>query len=323
VVTKSGTTAEPMSQFLVVREMLERELGADYKRHLVCTTDPGKGRLRAIAADEGLETLPIPPGAGGRFSVLSAVGVFPAVATGMDVDSLLAGAREMDERTRSGDLWRNPALMQAAVLHLASRRGINVHVMMPYSQALRDYADWYCQLLGESLGKEVALDGSRVNAGLTPVKALGATDQHSQMQLYREGPYDKLITIIQVERPESELPLPGLYGELEGVSYLGGRTMRELMAAECRGTQVALEKAGRPYEVLRVSKVEARSVGALVYFNEIAIAYAGELFGVNAFDQPGVQAGKDAAYALMGREGYEGLRAEVEKSPPPQSRYCL
>ena len=341
VVSKSGTTAEPMSQFLYARRLLEDRLrvasgsfgkvtrrgGEDYRKHIVCTTDPEKGKLRRIAEDEGFETLPIPAGAGGRFSVLSCVGIFPAVAAGMDVEGLLAGARAMDERCSSGDVWENPALMQAAMLYLASLSGVNIHVMMPYSQALKDYADWYCQLLGESLGKRSGRSekktGPAVHAGITPVKALGATDQHSQIQLYTEGPFDKLITIIEVENPGQPVALPEMYGDVEGVSYLGGHTMAELMAAECRGTQVALEEAGRPFEVLRVGRVDARSLGELIYFNELAIAYAGELLDIDAFDQPGVEAGKNAAYALMGRRGFEKLRARLEKRTPAEEKYVL
>ncbi len=327
IVSKSGTTAEPMSQFLYARRLLEDRLGEDYRKHVVCTTDPEKGKLRRIAEDEGFETLPIPAGAGGRFSVLSCVGIFPAVAAGMDVEGLLAGARAMDERCRSGDVWENPALMQAAILYLASQSGINIHVMMPYSQALKDYADWYCQLLGESLGKKSGRSekktGPAVHAGITPVKALGATDQHSQIQLYTEGPFDKLITIIEVESFDRPVALSEMYGDVEGVSYLGGHTMAELMAAECRGTQVALEEAGRPFEVLRVGEVNARSLGELIYFNELAIAYAGELLDIDAFDQPGVEAGKNAAYALMGRGGFEKLRARLEKRTPAEAKYVL
>ncbi|MHC4505040.1 MAG: glucose-6-phosphate isomerase [Planctomycetota bacterium] len=322
-VSKSGTTAEPMSQFLHARRLLEDRLGKDYARHVVCTTDPEKGKLRRIAEDEGFETLPIPAGAGGRFSVLSCVGIFPAVAAGMDVEGLLAGARAMDERCRSDEVWENPALMQAAILYLASLSGVNIHVMMPYSQGLRDYADWYCQLLGESLGKKSGRDGSAVHVGITPVKALGATDQHSQIQLYTEGPFDKLITIIEVESFERPVALSEVYPDVEGVSYLGGHTMAELMAAECRGTQVALEEAGRPFEVLRVGGVDARSLGELIYFNELAVAYAGELLDIDAFDQPGVEAGKNAAYALMGRRGFEELRARLEKRTPAEARYVL
>jgi glucose-6-phosphate isomerase len=323
VITKSGSTAETMSQFLYARKTLADALGDEAKRRVVCTTDPEKGNLRPIAEREGFATLAVPPGAGGRFSVLSAVGLFPAVATWMDVDGLLAGARAMDERCRGESVRENPALLQAAILFLAAGAGINIHVMMPYSQALRDYADWYRQLLAESLGKRLDLEGRTVNVGLTPVGALGVTDQHSQSQLYTEGPYDKLITILAVERFAEEVPLPALYPDVEGVSYLGGRSLAELMEAERRGTEVALEEAGRPFGVVRAPRVDAHAVGQLICFAELAVAYAGELFGVNAFDQPGVEAAKRAACGLMGRKGYEAERERIEGRPAPDARYVL
>ena len=323
VVSKSGTTAETMSQFLVARRLLEEKLGPDYRRHVVCTTDPEGGKLRKIAEDEGFETLPVPRGVGGRFSVLSPVGIFPAVAAGVDVEALLAGAAAMDERSRAPDMWKNPALLQAAVLNALGGKGVNIHVMMPYSQALRDYADWYKQLLAESLGKRAARDGSVVHAGPTPAKALGVTDQHSQIQLYTEGPFDKLITIIEVEKFAEAVPLPSVYEGIEGVSYLGGHTLAELMAAECAGTQVALEQGGRPFEVVTVPEVNAHVLGQLFMWAELAIAYGGELLGIDAFDQPGVEAGKRAAYALMGRAGFEELKAELEKRAAPSPRHVL
>jgi len=323
VVSKSGTTAETMSQFLVARKLLEDRLGPDYNRHVVCTTDPEGGKLRKIAADEGFEMLHVPQGVGGRFSVLSPVGIFPAVAAGVDVDALLAGAAAMDERCRDADMWKNPALLQAAILHALGAMGVNIHVMMPYSQALRDYADWYKQLLAESLGKKSARDGSIVHAGPTPAKALGVTDQHSQIQLYTEGPFDKLITIIEVEKFSQDLPLPSVYEGIEGVSYLGGHTLSELMAAECAGTQVALEQGGRPFNVVTVPEVNAHVLGELFAWAEMAIAYGGEFLDIDAFDQPGVEAGKRAAYALMGRKGFEELRAELEKRSPPSPKHLL
>ncbi len=323
VVTKSGTTAETMSQFLFVRKLLEDRLGGKFGERIVCTTDPSEGKLRRIASDEGFATLPVPPEVGGRFSVLSAVGIFPAVAAGMDVEGLLAGARAMDERSRDEDMWRNPALLQAAILHLAARSDINIHVMMPYSERLRDYADWYRQLLAESLGKKLAVDGTVVHAGLTPVRALGVTDQHSQVQLYTEGPFDKLITMIEVEGFDEQVPLPSLYRNVEGVSYLGGQSLAELMAAECLGTQVALEEAGRPFEVIKIERLDARALGELLAWAELTVAFTGELLGVNAFDQPGVEAGKHAAYALMGRRGFEGLKERLQKRAPADAKHVL
>lgn len=323
VVTKSGTTAETMAQFMIVRKLLERKLGKAFRKRLVCTTDPASGELRKIATDEGFETLSVPSGVGGRWSVLSAVGLFPAVALGMDVEGLLAGAREMDERCRSDSLRENPALLQAAILFLAAEKGIRTHVMMPYCQALKDFADWYRQLLAESLGKRVSRKGAIVHAGLTPEKALGVTDQHSQIQLYTEGPFDKLITIVAVEEFSSRAPIPKVYADSPAVGYLCGKSLAELIAAERAGTEVALEEAHRPYEVLRLQRLDAHALGELIAFAELSIAYAGELFDVNAFDQPGVEAGKNAAYALMGRKGYEELARRLAARRPPEAAHVL
>lgn len=323
VITKSGTTAETMAQFLLARKLLSDALGDGWRRRVVCTTDPARGVLRKLAADEGLATLPVPDGVGGRFSVFSAVGLFPAVALGMDADALLEGARAMDEACRSEDPWANPALMRAAILRLASLSGISVHVMMPYAQGLKDYADWYRQLLAESLGKARSLEGAVVNAGLTPAKALGVTDQHSQIQLYVEGPFDKLVTIVAVDGFADPGPLPDLYPGVDELAYLGGRSLAELLDAERRGTEAALEAAGRPYEVVAVPRVDARSLGELVAHAELSIAYAGPMFGVDAFDQPGVEAGKRASHALMGRKGFEEEARRLSGRKPADGRFVL
>lgn len=313
VVTKSGATAETAAQFMIVRGMLEGALGASWREHVVCATDPEEGALREIARREELPALDIPQGVGGRFSVLSPVGLFPAVVCGMDAEALLEGAAAMDERCISADVFENPALMLAALLYLfATEKKVNIHVLMPYSQALWDLADWYRQLLAESLGKRTALDGRVVNAGLTPARALGATDQHSQIQLYTEGPFDKLVTLIEVESRERDLEIPPAYEDVEAYSYLGGKRLGELLRAELRGTELALRDSGRPCTLLQMEKVAAGPLGELLMLFEESIAYAGALFAVDAFDQPGVEAGKRAAWALMGRRSFEDLREEIE-----------
>ena len=197
MISKSGGTAETMSQYLIIRERLQAELGDGYRRHLLFTTDPEKGVLRALATEEDVATLPVPPNVGGRFSVLSAVGLLPAAMVGIDIGELLAGAREMVERCETAELRSNPAGIFAALQYLADTElDAPIHVMMPYSDRLRDVADWFRQLWAESLGKQRTRGGDEVFAGPTPVKSLGATDQHSQVQLYVEGPFDKTITFL-------------------------------------------------------------------------------------------------------------------------------
>jgi glucose-6-phosphate isomerase len=307
VVSKSGTTAETMAQFLIVRERLTNIFQDDgYRRHLIFTTDPSKGVLRQIADAEQIATLPIPENVGGRFSVLSAVGLLPAALIGIDIKQLLKGAADMDERCRTADLAQNPAGMFALLQFLAhTRTSANVHVMMPYSDRLYLTADWFRQLWAESLGKRYDRAGREVFAGPTPVKALGATDQHSQVQLYMEGPFDKTVTFLSVESQPHDLTIPPLYSEIPALGYLGGHTLDELLNAERTATAAALARSGRMNLTIRLPKLDAYTIGQLFMMLQIATVYAGALYNVNPLDQPGVELGKELTYALMGRPGFE------------------
>lgn len=307
VITKSGGTAETMAGFLVARDFIAKKIGEKKVReHFVATTDASQGNLRKIVEREGLESFVVPDGVGGRFSVLSVVGLLPAVVAGMDVLGLLRGAASMAARCASDDVSRNPALMAAALQYLACmKKGKTIQVMMPYSNRLRDMADWYRQLWAESLGKKTGRDGRAVHAGQTPIKALGATDQHSQLQLYNEGPNDKTVTFLRVESFDKKVRIPGAYRDIDGIAYLSGRTMQELINAECAATELALTASHRPNSRITVPSVNAHAIGQLIFMFEMQTAYAGEMFDVNAFDQPGVEQGKIATYALMGRPGYE------------------
>ena len=314
VVSKSGSTAETMSEFLWMRQWLKDGLGCDYADHIVATTDAHKGALRAMADAEGLGTLTIPDGVGGRFSVLSPVGLLPAAVAGIDIGELLAGAAYADDASRSRDMWRNQSLMMAALAYLSYRKGKNVWVMMPYIQALRDVADWFRQLWAESLGKAKKRDGSVVHVGQTPIKALGTTDQHSQVQLYVEGPYDKVVHFIRVEDYGARLGIPAADTGQDALDYLGGHSFEELINAEQEATALALASAGRPNCTHTLPEVNAFTMGELLYTLEMATAYSGELYDIDAFDQPGVEAGKVATYALLGRRGYESKRREIEQA---------
>jgi len=315
VISKSGGTAETMSQFLIFRELLKKELGERFAENMVLTTDAENGLLREIVNEEGYESFVIPKNVGGRFSELTPVGLFPAAMTGIDVSALLKGAKAMAKRCSDADLPKNPAYLDAALHYLGDvKKGQHVSVMMPYSSALHDIADWYRQLWAESLGKKLDVDGNVVHTGQTPVKALGATDQHSQVQLYVEGPFDKLFTFLAVEKHTNEIPIPKAFPGKEGAEYLGGHTVKELFEAERTGTEIAITDAGRPNLTITLPQVDEFNVGGLLYFFELVTAMAGKLYRINAFDQPGVEAGKRAAYALMGRKGYEDERARLEKS---------
>jgi glucose-6-phosphate isomerase len=297
VVTKSGSTAETMANFLVVRGWLVDALGAfGYQGRTVATTDPEEGFLKEIADRDDLRVLPIPKDVGGRFSVLTPVGLLPAAVTGLDVAALLAGAaRCVDEVNEQRE--EHPAVVGAAMHYLMdTARGRNVRVMMPYADALERLAAWFVQLWAESLGK----DGK----GSTPHGAVGTTDQHSQVQLFMEGPQDKVVEIVEVESHPRDLPMPEAYDDLEGVGYLGGHTMAELLNVECDATRKALTEAGRPNSTIRLGTVSEENLGYLFQALEVQTAIAGSLYGVNAFDQPGVEAGKQITYSRMGRPGY-------------------
>ncbi len=296
-VTKSGSTAETMANFLVLRGYLVDALGAfGYQGRTIVTTDPEKGFLKEISEREDLRVLPIPADVGGRFSVLTPVGLLPAAVTGLDVEALVAGAAQcVDEVEAQGA--DHPAVVGAAMHYLMdTARGRNVRVMMPYADALERLAAWFVQLWAESLGK----DGK----GSTPHGAVGTTDQHSQVQLYMEGPQDKVIEIIEVEEHPRDLTIPEAYEDLEGVGYLGGHTMAELLNVECDATREALTEAGRPNSTIRLGAVNEENLGYLLQALEVQTAISGTLYGVNAFDQPGVEAGKEITYKRMGRPGY-------------------
>ena len=317
VISKSGETAETAAQFMCVREALTTALGPRAREHIVAITDPERGTMRRICDDEGYTTLPVPDGVGGRFSVLSPVGLFSAAMCGIDIRALLAGAAAMDQRCTLPDLSRNPAAMLATLLvELASRKGKTNHVMMPYATGLVSIADWYCQLWAESLGKEFDASGERVYAGFTPIRALGATDQHSQIQLYREGPNDKVIGFIEVEEFASDITIPeGL--SVEALAYLEGRSMAGLLNAEKRATEYALVESQRPNFTIHMPRIDATHIGELISLWQIATAYAGLMLGVDAYNQPAVETGKKATFGLMGRSGYDDWRTRVDASLAP------
>ncbi|HWP35558.1 MAG TPA: glucose-6-phosphate isomerase, partial [Thermodesulfobacteriota bacterium] len=325
VVSKSGETVETMAQWLVVREWLARGAGeSGLRERVVVTTDPAKGPLRELARREGFRALAIPPTVGGRFSVLSAVGLFPAAVAGIDPVAVLAGASAMAARCAGGDPWRNPAAFLACALHAGDvRLGQRIVVLMPYADGLAPAAEWFAQLWAESLGKARRTDGRVAPVGQTPVRALGTTDQHSQLQLYMEGPADKVVIFVTVDRPATDVPIPVAYPDLPAAAYLGGRTLGQVLAAEARGTELALRRAGRPSAAIRLPALTPQAMGEFFFLWELAAAYAGGLYGVNAFDQPGVEAAKQYAYALLGRPGFEERRLEVEadRASPPRYRF--
>ena len=311
VITKSGSTAETMSQFLVIKNKLEKELGDNYRYNIVATTDKRTGVLRQISEQEGYKTFVIPDDVGGRFSVFSAVGLLPLALTGIDIDEILNGVKDMDLALKNTDIHNNIAAQNALIHYLSdTKNGKNISVMMPYSSRLKFISDWYVQLWAESLGKSYNKNGEEVHVGPTPVKSLGVTDQHSQIQLYNEGPNDKVITFIRVKNFDTDIQIPNIF-EYTGVGYLGGKTMSQLMNAEADSTRVALANYKRPTVTITLDKVDGYHLGQLLYMLEVQTAIAGELYNINAFDQPGVEQAKNYTYALMGRAGYEESANEL------------
>ena len=306
VISKSGGTAETMAQYLVVREWLEQALGSAAPRHFVFTTDPARGALREIAQREHIATLDVPPEVGGRFSVLSPVGLLPAALVGIDVDALLAGARLAVERAELDDLVQNPAALYAG-LHWAADTGLGarVHVLMPYTDRLREFAEWYRQLWAESLGKRVDRNGKPVHVGPTPIGAVGATDQHSQVQLFMEGPYDKVITFATVDDLGVDVTIPKREDLPPDLEYLPGHSLGELLRAEYEATSAALAQMGRMSCTLSLPDLTPATLGEAIMFYQLATGYAGAWYGIDPFDQPGVELGKRLTYAAMGRPGYE------------------
>lgn len=312
VISKSGETAETAAQFMIVRDLLSSHLGKRAPEHVVAITDPVSGTMRKICDEEGYVTLPVPEGVGGRFSVLSPVGLFSAAMCGINIEQLLAGAAEMDARCSHGELAKNPAAMLATLLvELAARKGKTNHVMMPYASGLLSMADWYAQLWAESLGKQHDVSGDEVYAGFTPIRALGATDQHSQIQLYREGPNDKVIGLVEVGQFSPDVGIPAGLG-VDALSYLEGSTLATLLNAEKRATEYALVESQRPNFTLAMPQIDAAHVGQFIQLWQVATAYAGLMLGVDAYNQPAVETGKKATFGLMGRAGYGEWKARVD-----------
>ncbi len=319
VISKSGSTAETMAQYLVVRERI-RAAGLPVREHLAFVTDPAKGALRRIAAAEGIPAFEVPANVGGRFSVLSPVGTLPSSLLGLDVEALVAGAIAMRDRCADGTLRGNPALAYAALQWRAhTEAGQGIQVLMPYSDALRDLAPWFVQLWAESLGKRTP-DGRHV--GPTPVPAVGATDQHAQVQLFMEGPADKTVTFVDVESRDDELTIPGADAPPE-LAYLGGRGFAELLRAEARATAGALTRSGRPTMTLRVGRADAWHLGGLFMFFELATIYAGHLYGVDPLDQPGVELGKQLTYYQFGHPDWQSMKPTWDALPASDPDWVL
>jgi len=304
VITKSGSTAETIASFMILWQWLkEHSLRAE--DHLIITTDPEKGNLRKIAAKYGIRSLPIEPNVVGRYSVLSPVGLLLAEALGIDSEEMLRGAKDIHIRCMNPDLEQNPALFFSVCIYQMCRlKGRNITVIMPYADRLKPFSEWFCQLWAESLGK----DGK----GLTPYPSVGTTDQHSQLQLWMEGPEDKVVVFLAIDDYGAEIEIPEVFGDMEGIGYLGGNNLSELIKIEQEASEIALTKSARPNITIKIPQIDSYHLGQLFHFFELATVFAGILFGVNPFNQPGVEEGKNLTYAMMGKNGYEDKIKEFE-----------
>lgn len=325
VITKSGSTSETMAQLLIVTRLLLDRFGeTDLREHLVVTTDKEKGNLVGIAKKYNLHTFVVPDGVGGRFSELCPVGLLPAAVAGIDISLMLDGAELMDSLCSVEEPEKNPALMLAGLEVLAMERyGANIGVLMPYADSLKYIADWYAQLWAESLGKKKLEGGEMLRFGQTPVKSLGVTDQHSQVQLYTDGPFDKTVTFIGVQHFRKEVAIPHAFDDVPNVAFLSGHTLNELINAERIATEHAVTVSGHMNKTILLPEVNEFTLGQLLMLFELQTAFAGELLGIDAFDQPGVEEGKNATYALLGKPGYEEKLKELEMGSAKLDKYII
>jgi glucose-6-phosphate isomerase len=298
VVTKSGGTPETLSQYFYFQKQIEdrKLIAAD---HFVFITDPEKGLLRKISETEDIPTFDIPQNVGGRFSVLTTVGLLPAKLIGINIEELLEGAKKIRDKFLSENFEKNLPFQLASMQFILRKKHKYMNVIIPYSQRLIKFADWYRQLLAESIGKKHDNENNEVFTGITPINALGVTDQHSQSQLYNEGPNDKFFIFIEVEKLGPPLEIPNPYPSEETGEYLGNVTFNQLMKVEKQATEQSLTKNDRPNITIKINEVNEESLGELFMLFEASIAFLGEYYNINAFDQPGVELSKNLTKELL------------------------
>ncbi len=313
VITKSGDTAEIMSVYMIIKDKMKKECDDNYRKSIVVTTDRSTGILRRLAEQEGYKNFEVPDDVGGRYSVFSSVGLLPFALLGINIDELLRGVREIDKLLSNTSIYENIAAQNALIHYLLDKKkGKKICVLMPYSGRLKYVSDWFCLLWAESLGKMYDNDGNIVFNGQTPVKALGVTDQHSQLQLYNEGPNDKIIDFIKVENFDTELQIPNLF-DYTGLGYLSGKSMKTLLDAEANSMKLSLVDYNRPNVTFTLPQINEYYIGQLLYILMMQTAISGALYNINPFNQPGVEQAKDYTYGVMGRLGYEGSAEEFNE----------
>lgn len=300
-ISKSGGTIETVVQYLILREWLEKNLGrGGARRQQWIVTDPAQGWLRELAGREDIASLPVPPRVGGRYSVMTAVGLLPLAAAGIDIRELLAGAAANAARCTSGKPDANPALEIAALFYLLDTgRNKRLSIMMPYADPLQLFGDWYRQLWAESLGKRIEGRSGKPTAGTLPVTALGSVDQHSQLQMYLESPLDKFFTFMAVDAWEHDLPIPVAEDSRNSFPYLAGKRLSDIIEAEFQATRQVITEAGHPNMTLHLPTLNAHVLGQLIDLYQRITVYTGLLYGINPLDQPAVEKGKKLAIQLL------------------------
>ncbi|PAD36144.1 glucose-6-phosphate isomerase [Terribacillus saccharophilus] len=306
VISKSGTTTEPAIAFRIFKKYLEEKYGVEEARkRIYATTDKARGALKTLASKEGYESFVIPDDVGGRFSVLTAVGLLPIAAAGVDIDSIMSGAQKAQEELSVSDLKENPAYQYAAIRNVLYNKGKNIELLVNYEPSLQYFSEWWKQLFGESEGKDLK--------GLFPASANFSTDLHSLGQYVQEGRRDLFETVVLVKQPVSDVTIEAEEEDLDGLNYLAGQTVDQVNYKAFQGTLLAHTDGNVPNLVVEVPALDSFSFGYLVYFFEKACAISGYLLGVNPFDQPGVEAYKKNMFALLGKPGYEEEKAKLEK----------
>lgn len=306
VISKSGTTTEPALAFRVFRKMLIEKYGkAEAKNRIFVTTDKSRGALKTLATEEGYETFVVPDDIGGRYSVLTAVGLLPIAVSGIDIKAMMEGAAKAREDFSKEDLEDNIAYQYAAIRNILYNKGKTIEMLINYEPGLQYFAEWWKQLFGESEGKD--------QKGIYPSSANFSTDLHSLGQYVQEGRRDLFETVIKVEKPRYDIEIEKEETDLDGLNYLAGKTVDFVNTKAFEGTVLAHTDGGVPNLVVTIPKMDAYTFGYLVYFFEKACAMSGYLLGVNPFDQPGVEAYKVNMFALLGKPGFEEKKAELEK----------
>ena len=323
IITKSGSTPETIENFLVITDALKAN-GLDFKEHLIFTTDPEKGLLRELSKKLSIKTFDIPQQVGGRYSVLSPVGLLSGAVEGIDIPVLLRGAELMRIKIINSDARNCSALLLPFIQYkMFKEKGININGMFTYSDGLSYLGLWYRQLLSESIGKKLDREGNITNTGITPLAVRGTSDQHSILQLFLEGPFDKLLMLVAPQEYRNDTTINGEVTDAEQATYLKEKNYSELIKSEFLATQAALKKNRRPFVTIQIPEIEEEEIGKLIYMLEYSVIALGEMLNINPIDQPAVELGKKFTYGIMGRNGFAKEKEEFDKLTEGKEEFTI